>query len=104
MTVFGDPLWAELLSLANILFAGVLSIYSFRRAFYHRGFMRVMMVTNGIIGAYWAGMYIWVFLTPSGFYDGVWFGQFFVRPAFTFTMAVLASQTLYRYRTRGNCG
>lgn len=103
MTVFGDPLWAEMISLANIFFAGLLSIYSFRRIrqYQGRGFLRVMMAINGIIGVYWALLYIFVFFTPAGTYDSIWFGHFFVRPAFTFTMAVLASQVMYRYKMGG---
>lgn len=99
-TILGDPLWAELLSIANVIFSLVLSIFSIRRWLRdRRGFGGTMMLVLGLIGLYWAGLYVFVFLTPVGVYDPVWFGQIFVRPAFTFTLATMSSIAVYRLRS-----
>lgn len=96
--IYPDPLWADLLSAVNIFFAGLLAIYSFRRARRETDFARWMMVLLGLIGAYWCGLYLMIFIMPSGTFDPVWFGRIAVRPAFTFTLAVMASMAFYRWK------
>lgn len=52
------------------------------------------------IGLYWAGLYTFVLLKEPGSYNSVWFGQVFVRPAFTLTLAMMAGSAIWRGRTR----
>lgn len=90
---------ANALSFSNIVFAGLLAILCFVQAKRHqRGFMRVLMILFGLIGMYWSVLYVWILLAPIGIVDPVWFGQVFVRPAFTFTLALMASMAMYRWR------
>lgn len=91
---------AKGLSLANVIFALLLALYCFRQVKRQSGFMRVLMLFFSLAGLYWAGLYVFVFITPVGIYDPVWFGQIFVRPAFTFTLALMASMAAYRWRGR----
>lgn len=91
---------ARFLSLANIIFSLLLALYCFRQVRRQPGFMRVLMLFFGLVGLYWGGLYVFVFLTPVGLVDPVWFGQIFVRPAFTFTLALMASMAVYRWRGR----
>jgi len=102
MTVFGDPLWAESMSLGNVLFYGFLAWYSFRRfsRMRDRYWMRALVFLFGMIGLYWAGLYVYVLVisVTNAPYDSVWFGRVFVRPAFLFTGALMASMAAYRWR------
>lgn len=101
MTINGDPLWAEMLSLANVVFFGFLALASFRLRQRYTGWQRVLVILMGVIGLYWAALYVYVFLTPSDnpLIDPVLFGQALVRPAFTFTAAVMSSIAIYRWRS-----
>lgn len=91
---------ARSLSLANVIFALLLGIYCIKQANRLRGFMKVLMLLFAATGLYWFGLYVFVFLTPVGIVDPVWFGQIFVRPAFTFTLGLMASMAVYRWRGR----
>jgi hypothetical protein len=98
-----DPVWAEALSLANAALALLvlcLAIYDWKCA---PGVVRWLKVFYAVVGAYWFAIYVFVFLTPSGSYDSVFFGQVFIRPAFTVTLAVMASALLYRARSGRKC-
>lgn len=99
MTIFGDPLWSELLSIANITFGLIVAYASIRRRRRFHGFMRVGLSLLSIAGLYWAVLYLFVLFTPGGAVDPVWFGRIFVRPAFTFTLWVIAGIQMYRYKT-----
>lgn len=103
MTIFGDPWWAELLSIGNVFFFTLLAVFSFCQARRQKGFSRWMNALMGLIGCYWAGLYVFVFLTPSGVYDSVAFGQIFVRPMFTFTAGVMSSMALFHWRSGDRC-
>lgn len=98
MTVFGDPLWAESLSLANIFFGLLIGMYNARQVRQCNPKMCWLYLITGLLGFYWAGLYVFVFFTRSGTYDAVLFGQVYVRPAFTFTLATMASLALSRWR------
>lgn len=52
-----------------------------------------------LVGLYWGGLYTWIAIVPPGIVDSVWFGQVFVRPAFTVTLAVMAGGAIYRWRS-----
>ena len=58
--------------------------------------IKVMTV---IVGLYWGVLYTWVAIIPPGIVDPVMFGQVFVRPAFTVTLAVMAGGAIYRWRS-----
>lgn len=96
--MISEPLWADVLSLANIFFSGLLMIYSFLRARRETSFMRWIMLALAVIGAYWGGLYVLIFFTQPGTFDPVWFGRILVRPMFTFTLAVMASTAFYRWK------
>lgn len=91
---------AKGLSLVNVFFALLLGIYCIKQTIKLRGFMKVLMALFAGVGLYWCGLYVYVFLAPIGGVDPVWFGQVFVRPAFTFTLALMASMAVYRWRGR----
>lgn len=101
MLIFGDPWWAEVFSVANVAFAALAAWFSFNRARRVSGWFRVLLTLLGLVGVYWAVLYVWVFFTPAGAYDGVSFGRVLVRPAFTFTLALMASLSVFR-RSRGD--
>lgn len=100
MTIFGDPLWSELLSISNIIFGLIIAYASIRRRRHFCGFMRAGVTLLSIAGLYWTILYVFVLFTPGGAVDPVWFGRIFVRPAFTFTLWVVAGLAMYRYRTK----
>ena len=102
MTIFGDPIWAEALSFANVVFFGFLAYYSFRLAKSETGYPRFLRMAMGTIGSYWAILYVYVFFAPSSnpIIDPVLFGQVFVRAAFTLTGAIMASLAIYKCRTK----
>lgn len=93
-----DVLWADLLSIANILFFGLIAIYSLLQSLHETGFMRLMMAILGLVGAYWAALYLLILVMPQGTFDPIWFGRIAVRPAFTFTGAAMACMALWRWR------
>lgn len=100
MGYLADSFLAELLSATNIVLALLLAGYNVRQVRRSSGFLRVFSIISVIVGLYWAGIYIFVILTPAGSFDGNFFGRVFVRPAFTFTLAMMASVALFRNRTR----
>lgn len=56
-------------------------------------------LVSGLLGIYWAGVYIVVALTAPGDYlDPVRFGQIFIRPALTVTLGVMCAGALLRQR------
>jgi hypothetical protein len=59
-----------------------------------------LRVATALISMYWAGLYLFVLLEQPGHYDSVWFGQVFVRPAFTLTLGVMAAQAITRGQRR----
>lgn len=52
------------------------------------------------IGLYWCGLYAFVAIVPEGFVEPFYFGQVFVRPAFTLTLAAMAVSGLYRIKSK----
>lgn len=92
-------MFANVLAMTNAVLAGIITVFALRYLRSHRPYARALKVAYAIIGAYWCGLYIWVAVTPIGAVDPVWFGQTFVRPAFTVTLAVMASGAVYRWRS-----
>lgn len=91
------PLWADLLALANVLIYGMLAWLSWRHLRSLAGEPRWIRFMHLLIGLYWSCLYAFVVVTPTGNYNPVWFGQVFVRPAFTFTGAVMLAGSLHRW-------
>lgn len=55
----------------------------------------------GLIGVYWAVLYVFVILQTLGIIqqaDPVWFGRIFVRPALTITLGLIAAGGLMRWK------
>lgn len=100
MGYLADGFFAELLSAVNVIFALLLAGYNVRQVRVNRGFLRIFSIISVVIGLYWAGLYTFVILTPAGAFDSATFGRVFVRPAFAFTLAMMASVALFRNRTR----
>lgn len=100
MGYLADSFLAELLSAVNIVLALLLTGYNVRQVRRNSGFLRIFSIASVAIGLYWAGIYTFVILTQAGSYDAVFFGRVFIRPAFTFTLAMMASVALFRSRTR----
>ena len=92
-----NAVWAQVFAILNaILGLGlvVFEICLFRRYKTAR-FIRILLIA---IGAYWGGIYLYVALTDPVGRDAVYFGQVFVRPAFTFTLASMLATAIYRLR------
>lgn len=51
-------------------------------------------------GLYWAGLYVWVLFARPGAYDPVWFGEIFVLPALTWTLAVFIAGVILKVRAK----
>ncbi len=89
-----------MLAIINAALAGMLMVFSLR---YIRlkgaTAARWIKILQALIGAYWCGLYVWVAIVPVGIVDPVWFGQVWVRPAFTVTLAVMAGGAIYRWRS-----
>lgn len=77
---------AETLNFANVIVFGLISTHSFSRFLKTR---RPRYIALGLIGFYWCALYVYVILSSVGavptFFDSIWFGRIFVRPAFTLT-------------------
>lgn len=92
--------WAQVLAVVNVILALALVVFEIclYRRFHTARFVRVLLV---IVGAYWMAVYIFVVFTePNEFIGAVEFGQIFVRPAFTFTLAVMVATALYRLKSK----
>ena len=91
---------ADSLSGANIILAAIVVYYQilFLRRQRGRSFDWIKLL-YAIVGAYWSAIYVFIlFLIPTN-YDSVWFGQVFIRPAFTFTLAVMVASAIQRAKT-----
>lgn len=96
--IFGDPLWAELLSMVNIV-SGIVIFYSaLLRSKLYKGTFRLLLRMMAIVGLYWASVYVFVLFTTGESYNAVQFGRVFIRPMFTITLSAMASLLLYRWR------
>jgi hypothetical protein len=90
---------ADLLAALNAVLGLLLAVFALRYARHSAAAAVWIKYLTAVVGLYWGGLYIWVLFTPVGLVDPVWFGQVFVRPAFTFTMAVMAAGSVYRWRS-----
>jgi biotin transporter BioY len=91
----------NVLAAANVLLACITGVFSLRwylRNSSRRSFRWVKLLF-ALISFYWCGLYIFVLIAEPGTYNAVWFGQTFVRPAFTFTLGIMASAAVQRYRS-----
>jgi hypothetical protein len=85
----------------NVILAGLMAVYQGKLLLRCKGqmpgwcWLRMVLM---LVAMYWAGLYLFVLLKQPGAYDAVLFGQVFVRPAFTFTLAILAAAAIQRSR------
>ena len=91
--------WQTILAWANAILAGMIAVFQIRLAikFKLARWIRILLV---IIGLYWCALYIFVALVPPGTIEAVYFGQVFVRPAFTVTLAAMAASGLFRLKSK----
>lgn len=88
---------ADLLSGVNIILALIVVFFQIRFTRKNRGVAwNWLKLLYAIVGTYWAGIYIWVLFAAPGNYDSQWFGQVFIRPAFTFTLSVMVASAIQR--------
>lgn len=90
---------AQILAVTNAIFAGILAVFALRYINRKGQPARWLKVIYALIGVYWGILYTWVAIVPPGIVDSVRFGQVFVRPAFTVTLAVMAGGAIYRWRS-----
>jgi hypothetical protein len=86
---------ATIFAWINLCLGAILAVYSFRsyRRYRSQAWAWISVVKI-VLGVYWAGIYIVVLLTEPGGYDSVLFGQVFIRPALTITLAVMAAASI----------
>lgn len=90
---------ATALAAINAILAGFLVGFSLRYIRAAKTKARWLKIIYALIGLYWCVLYTWVAIVPVGIVEPVWFGQVFVRPAFTVTLAVMAGGAIYRWRS-----
>jgi hypothetical protein len=91
---------ATILAWVNAALGFLLVVFAMRYIRRSTGVACWMKMFTVLIGLYWCALYVFVALTPPGLLmDSVAFGQIFVRPAFTVTLAVMAGGAIYRWRS-----
>lgn len=90
--------WATNLAMVNAVLALLIVIFQFKlvRKMKTARWIRYMLI---LVGVYWFGLYAFVAIVPEGFIEPVMFGQVFVRPAFTVTLAIMTASGLYRLKS-----
>ena len=90
----------DILAWINAVLALLLAIFALRYIRQANARARWLKLFYALLGFYWCGLYIFVALTePDQFMDSVLFGQVFVRPAFTWTLGLMAAGAMYRWRS-----
>ena len=88
--------WGEVLALANIILgAGIAALNIMLLKKSRKVF--ILRVAIAAAGIYWSLLYVIVYLFEPNHVDPVMFGEVFVRPAFTFTLALWLACALYRW-------
>jgi hypothetical protein len=90
---------AVALAIANVMLAMVVAIYSLAYLVKHGGDWRWIKALTGIVGLYWAGVYLFILIADANAYNSPMFSQTIIRPGFTFTLSVLAIGAIWRWRT-----
>lgn len=90
---------AGALAWINVVLGLILAVFTMRYLCKSTPVARWVKTLYALIGIYWAGLYFYVAINVPGVVDPVWFGQVFVRPAFTFTLAAMAVGAIYRWRS-----
>ena len=92
---------ADMLAFANIMLALTVAYYGWRFVLANNipHAWRWLKVAQVFVGLYWAGLYAYVLFWPYPT-DPVLFGQMFVRPGFTVTLAIMAASAIQRYRAK----
>ena len=84
----------ELLSITNVILGMIIVAVELYCAIKLRLVIKLLYV---VLGLYWAGLYVFIFLAPPGLYNTPGFSQIFIRPAFTVTLAVMAIGAIRRW-------
>ena len=90
---------SQILAGVNAILAAILCVFALRYLYKSKTFAKWVKIATALIGAYWCGLYIFVMIASPENYNPVTFGQTFVRPAFTLTLAVMAGGAIYRWRS-----
>ena len=91
--------WQRVLATINVFLAVGIVVVTVRN--YKASRMpKALRVLYIVIGAYWALLYVYVALPGIDIFDPVTFGQIFVRPAFTVTLAAMLASGLSYWRSR----
>ncbi len=88
-----------MLAAANVVFA-LLNVFLQMRLIRRSKNDRWLRALYILVSLYWAVIYFYIFLFES--MDATRtssFGQVFIRPAFTFTLALMAAGAIFRYRS-----
>ena len=89
------------LAFVNAALALLMAVFALRYIRQSNAHARWLKFFFAMVGFYWCALYIFVALTePGQFMDSVLFGQVFVRPAFTWTLGLMAAGAMYRWRSR----
>lgn len=94
---------ALLMALANVLLALIIAFYQVRMLMACRKnpptwcWLRAIYVA---LALYWAGVYGFILITEDVYSNWSWFTQVFIRPALTFTLALMAASSIWRGRAR----
>jgi hypothetical protein len=91
---------ATFLAALNAVLGLLLAVFALRYARQATAAAVWLKWLHVMCGLYWCGLYTFVAIFPAGYIEPVWFGQTFVRPAFTLTLAIMASGAVYRWRSK----
>lgn len=91
---------ATILALTNLILALILAVSQFKvsRLLPKKSCFRWIKIASGCLGVYWAVVYVYVLFTDPATspINSVLFGQIFIRPAITVTLAVMSAGALLR--------
>lgn len=83
---------ATIFAWTNLTLGVLLALFSLRSFRVYRGEPWAWLsLAKILLGLYWAGIYGFVLIIEPGIYDSVRFGQIFIRPALTITLAIIAA-------------
>lgn len=103
MSILLNEIISNLLVISNIILSLIIAslqmrmLYSCRK---HQPKWCFIRVLGMLLAMYWAGLYTFVLIQNPENYNAVVFGQVFVRPAFTLTLALMASMAIFRRRCK----
>jgi hypothetical protein len=90
---------SAVLSAANVIFSLCNAALQVRLMKFTPPNDRWLRVFYFFVCLYWGGVYLYVLFFESSQDISTSFGQVFIRPALTFTLALMLAGSLYRYRS-----